>query len=134
MRLVLLCMLLSLCLAPGCSGPTTSSAGHVVFSSGEPVQSGSIEFRSLESGNRYSSRLDEQGRFELADADGRVGIAPGEYEVVVVQIVLTEDLALDKHSHGKTVPRRYADYYTSDVRAAIVENSTKPIRVVVEDT
>jgi hypothetical protein len=30
------------------------------------------------------------------------------HEVVVVQIVLTEDLAKNAYTHGHTVPRRYA--------------------------
>ena len=49
-------------------------------------------------------------------------------EVVVVQIVLTEDLAADLHTHGRTVPRRYADYYTSGLRVTnpeVVESGSQ---------
>jgi len=48
-----------------------------------------------------------------------------------VQIVLTEDLALEAHTHGNTVPRRYADYYTSDLKVDIAPDHTKRIEIVV---
>lgn len=116
----------------GCSAEPMASQGRVMFSDGEPVQSGSVEFRSLSSGDRYASRIGEGGRFELADDDGRVGIPAGEYEVVVVQIVLTEDLAAKDHAHGTSVPRRYADYYTSGLRAVIQQPPQDEIVITIE--
>jgi hypothetical protein len=94
----------------GCDGPHESAQGYVEFSNGEPVQSGSVEFRSLIDGRRYASRIESDGAFTLTNNDGNQECPPGTYEVVVVQIVLTEDLAADLHTHGRTVPRRYADY------------------------
>lgn len=110
----------ALLLLAGCSGPTASFEGVVQFDDGSPVQSGSVEFRSLADGSRYASRIASDGSFALTDQDGELRCPPGDYEVVVVQIVLTEDLAAENHDHGHTVPRRYADYYTSGLR---VKNS-----------
>ena len=55
----------------------------------------------------------------------------GIYEVVAVKIVLTEDLAKNDHSHGHTVPRRYADYNTSGLQVTVVENQVKPIEIAI---
>lgn len=110
----------------GCSAEPTPH-GIVRFDDGQPVQSGSIEFRSLSSGDRYASRISSDGQFTLSDPDGEAVLPPGDYEVVVVQIVITEDLAAADHQHGRTVPRRYADYYTSGLRFSNAVDRTGPI-------
>lgn len=120
--------------AVGCGGPLETSNGIVRFSDSEPVQSGSIEFRSLANGSRYASRIAVDGAFELADTQGDMGCPAGDYEVVVVQIVLTEDLAAADHTHGRTVPRRYADYYTSDLRVTKVKGDPSPLLVTLDLT
>ena len=116
----------------GCGNADSAAVGVVEFSDGSPVQSGSVEFRSLGDGSQYASRIAADGGFTLTDQDGDVRCPPGEYEVVVVQIVLTEDLAAEDHDHGRTVPRRYADYYTSDLRTKKAENEVEPIRITLE--
>jgi hypothetical protein len=40
-------------------------------------------------------------------------------------------LAADDHEHGRTVPRRYADYYTSGLRTTKPENVTTPITITL---
>lgn len=125
-------LLLMMVLCVGCGSSLLNGKGRVRFSDGEPVQSGSIEFRSQADASRYASRIDSQGRFNLLNQDGDRGIKPGTYDVVVVQVVLTEDLALDQHSHGRTVPRRYADYYTSGLRASVAPESSELIEVILE--
>ena len=116
----------------GCGISGGSSQGVVQFHDGEPVQSGSVEFRSLSDGSRYASRIASNGAFTLTDASGNARCPAGEYEVVVVQIVLTEDLAADDHEHGRTVPRRYADYYTSGLRVTKLDNDESQLRVTLE--
>lgn len=122
---------LGLWLLSGCGGPASVTSGVVRFVGGEPVRSGSVEFRSLATGSRYASRIAPDGTFDLTDADGDNECPPGKYEVVVVQIVLTEDLALADHTHGTTVPRRYADYYTSGLSVTTTADQTTPIHVVL---
>jgi len=117
----------------GCSSSGPPPSGIVRFDDGQPVQSGSVEFRSLDSGDRYAGRIAGDGSFELQDKDGKPSLPPGEYEVVVVQIVLTEDLAAEEHEHGRTVPRQYADYYTSGLRISNQADRTDPIVVELKD-
>ncbi len=127
---VLLFSLVLLC--AGCSSSQLApSVGTVSFADGEPVRAGSIEFRATSDGARYSSRIGASGEFELMDAEGRKGINPGNYDVIVLQIVLTEDLSIEEHDHGHTVPRRYADYYTSDLKYTVDANKPDRIKVVV---
>ena len=113
----------------GCSPSGPPPNGIVRFDDGQPVQSGSIEFRSLDSGDRYAGRIASDGSFELQDKDGALSLPLGDYEVVVVQIVLTEDLAAESHQHGRTVPRQYADYYTSGLQISNQSDRSDPIVV-----
>lgn len=69
--------------------------------------------------------------FHPTNINGKIGLSVGTYEVVIVQIVLTEDLAKNAHSHGHTVPRRYADYHTSGLQVTVVDNQTKPIEIAI---
>ncbi|MEM6692565.1 MAG: carboxypeptidase regulatory-like domain-containing protein, partial [Planctomycetota bacterium] len=76
-------------------------------------------------------RIERDGTFEPMDSNETIGLPPGEYDVVVVQVVLTEDLAKEMHTHGSTVPRRYADYHTSDLSVRVSEGDLDPVLVVV---
>jgi hypothetical protein len=116
----------------GCGKLDGPTSGVVRFDDGTPVTSGSIEFRRRSDKARFASRISPQGMFQPASLDGVVGLPAGAYEVVVVQIVLTEDLALEAHSHGNTVPRRYADYYTSGLKVDIDPSQVKRIEIVVQ--
>ncbi|WP_146390850.1 carboxypeptidase regulatory-like domain-containing protein [Allorhodopirellula solitaria] len=131
--IVLLSWTIILASVVGCGDQRETAVGVVQFSDGERVQSGSIEFRSVDRGTRYASRISKDGSFELADQDGTTFVPPDTYEIVVVQIVLTEDLAAEAHTHGQTVPRRYADYYTSDLRITTTESDTPPMVIVLEE-
>ncbi|MCH1438287.1 MAG: carboxypeptidase regulatory-like domain-containing protein [Rubripirellula sp.] len=115
----------------GCSKSEGPTSGLVRFDDGTPVTSGSIEFRRLTDKVRFASRINPQGMFQPTSQEGAVGLPPGTYEVVVVQIVLTEDLAFEAHTHGNTVPRRYADYYTSGLKVDIAPNQVKRVEIVV---
>ena len=114
-----LVFLVVIAVAIGCDSAIGPTSGRVHFSDGSPVQSGSIEFRSLDDKKRYASTISQDGTFRPEDREGNSGLPPGDYEVVVVQMVLTEDLAAELHNHGNTVPRRYADYYTSGLRTEV---------------
>lgn len=115
----------------GCGRAVGPVSGIVRFSDGEPVRSGSIEFKRKSDQVRFASRISDDGSFQPTDQDGSVGIPPGDYDIVVVQIVLTEDLAFELHSHGSTVPRRYADYYTSGLETKISAGQLDPIEIIV---
>lgn len=91
-----------------------------------------MELRSLANGGHYASEVDREGRFVLADREGTPGVPPGEYEAVVVMIVMTDQLAAHEHDHGRNVPARYADYYTSGLRVRIDAVDAGPVEVILE--
>ena len=115
----------------GCQQPVGPKVGVVRFQDGSCLTSGSIEFRNTTDGECFASRVDNRGVFHPANVIGEVGLPVGTYEVVIVQIVLTEDLAKKEHSHGHTVPRRYADYNTSGLHVTVMDNQTKPIEIAI---
>ncbi len=118
----------------GCGRPVGPTSGVVKFDDGTPVTSGSIEFRRSNDKASFASRIASDGTFHPADQNGEVGLPPGAYDVVVVQIVLTEDLAIEHHTHGHTVPRPYADYHTSGLQVEVDEGELDPVEVVINVT
>ncbi len=116
----------------GCNSALHSGQGTVRFTDGEPVQAGSVELRCIDKGIQYASKIDRQGAFQLASQQGEPGLPPGEYEAVVVLIVMTEHLAAAKHQHGHDVPARYADYGTSGLKVQVESPDSAPIQLVLE--
>jgi len=117
-----------LVIVAGCGKTSPPASGIVQFEDGEKVQSGSIEFRSSD-GAHYSSRIAKNGTYTLRNKDGDAELPIGDFDVVVVQIVLTEDLPIELHQHGRTVPRRYADYYTSKLKYTNNPGRTERIKI-----
>lgn len=123
--------LVALC---GCSrSGQVPVAGRVVFDDGEPVRTGRIEFRGREQRVRATGSLDNEGFFRLQSDDGADGLPPGEYDVVVVQLVIVEKRSLAEHGHGRQLPRRYADYYTSGLTASIPPQGATDLELVVKE-
>lgn len=114
----------------GCGETRHAGVGVVKFADGVPLRAGSLELRSLDGEQHYASRIGRDGEFTLTDRAGVVGVPSGEYEAVVVLVVLTEHLAAARHAHGRNVPRRYSDYFTSGLRVRVADD--EPIEVVIE--
>ena len=125
-------MLIALFLAvTGCTKYSGVATGHVRFDDGSPLTSGAIEFRNVLDGSCFTSRITSEGFFQPANLIGTIGLPAGTYYVVIFQIVLTEDLAKKDHSHGHTVPRRYADYHSSDIVVTVLDHQTNAIEIIV---
>ncbi|XZE55648.1 carboxypeptidase regulatory-like domain-containing protein [Planctomycetaceae bacterium SH139] len=121
---------IGLLLVTGCGGPAVLPVeGVVQFEDGEPAKTGVIEFRAADGLWRGSGRLDDKGHFSITSVDGEAGLPAGLYYVIVAQMVITEDLSLEQHGHGRPVPQKYADYYTSGLEQTISEENSKSLVV-----
>jgi hypothetical protein len=117
----------------GCGGPELLSvSGRVVFTDGEPVKTGRIEYNAVEGPWRAVGEIDASGRFALATSDGTNALPAGEYQVVVVQVVIAEDLSAAQHDHGRPVPRKYADYRTSGLNATVSKENAASQSIALE--
>jgi hypothetical protein len=133
--------LLPMALIHGCSGrPSTYEVqGRVVFDNGDPVTFGSVEFRpvqTMEDGGIASAqgKIDQQGRFTLQTFAPSDGAVAGEHQVIVVQVVRTDVLAIEKHQHARQplVDRRFADYATSGLTADVKADDENAITLTVQ--
>ena len=103
----------------GPSGPTTYPVrGKITFEDGTPVQVGLIEFRSAD---RVIARgkIETDGSYALTTFEPNDGAFEGVHQVVVQQMIITEDLSFTAHNHGKRVPPIYADYSSSPLQAEV---------------
>ena len=119
--------------------------GRLRFEDGRPVPFGTVEFRSAEAGITARGTIDSQGRFRLgtfAEGDGAIA---AEHQAIVVQNVSPAvwqqagtHAAARHSSHGDhsthdtaIVPRRYADYATSDLSANVRSRPVNRIELTV---
>ncbi|MEN1681086.1 MAG: carboxypeptidase regulatory-like domain-containing protein [Planctomycetota bacterium] len=118
--------------AVGCGAAMHPGDGVVRFEDGEPVRAGGVELRALDGGAQYAGRIGREGGFTLSSLEGKPGVPMGEYEAVVVLVVVTEHLAAHKHVHGRDVPKRYFSYDTSDLRVDVPSTDAGPIELEIQ--
>lgn len=131
-RSLLVLAAMSLAAVVGCGGGRVPVAGRVVFDDGEPVRTGRVELRGRDQRVRAAGMLDSEGRFRLVTDDGRDGLPPGEYDAIVVQIVIVEHRSLEEHGHGRPLSRRFADYFTSGLTVSVPDQGTADLEIVVD--
>ena len=111
-----------LALVGGCGPshpPTYAVVGKVVFENGEACQLGTIEFRSLEHLVSARGKLEKDGTFQLSTWEPEDGAVAGKHQVIVQQLIITEDLSFAAHGHGPRVNPRYGDYATSGLEVTV---------------
>ncbi len=119
----------------GPSNPITFPVqGRVEFDNGEASQIGSVEFRSLTGDERITARgkIEKDGSFTLSTFEPGDGALPGEHQVIVQQMVISEGLTVKDHQHGPRVPRKYSDYSYSGLKAHVLEAKQNPIVIKLE--
>ena len=112
----------------GCGGPESLAVrGKVVFADDQPVENGKIEFRGVGSEYRAMGEIAKDGSFSLRTLDGVDGVPAGAYDVIVLQVIITEDLGKAAHDHGRPVPRKYGDYFTSGLKVEVTPENASSI-------
>lgn len=99
--------------------PTYPVEGKVVFENGEACQLGTIEFRSLDQLVSARGKIEKDGSFKLSTWEPNDGAVEGKHQVIVQQLIITEDLSFAAHGHGPRVNPRYGDYATSGLEVVV---------------
>ncbi|MBL8873089.1 MAG: carboxypeptidase regulatory-like domain-containing protein [Planctomycetaceae bacterium] len=99
--------------------PTYPVVGKVVFENGEACQLGTIEFRSLDHLVSARGKIEKDGSFKLSTWEPDDGAVAGKHQVIIQQMIITEDLSFAAHGHGPRVNPRYGDYATSGIEISV---------------
>ena len=111
--------------AVGCSDgrlPTYPVTGQVVFADGSPAHVGTVEFRSRDHKIQARGDIDKDGVFRLTTYKKDDGAVVGKHDCVVVQMVMTEELANFQPSYEGVIDPRFGSYATSGL---VLEVSAK---------
>lgn len=133
-RAALTVILLSLSVLAGCSGngiATYPVEGIVTLEDGTPLQTGTVEFNSLEHDLTASGSIQSGGTFSLTTFKDGDGAVSGDHDAVVVQLISTEDLPLHQHDHGPTIDPKYSHYDTAGLRFTVHEDRTNSVKIVL---
>ena len=123
-----------LALVAGCSNdrlPTYPVRGRVVFSDGEPVKTGTVEFQSVEHALNARGQIARDGTFRLGTYTSTDGAVAGTHRVIVIQFLAMDSTPDVQHDHGDPVDLRYASYDSSDLEAEVATGGNE-LELVVE--
>ena len=115
----------------GCSDrlATYPVAGKVEFTTGGAVHVGTIELKSREHGVQARGPIQPDGSFVLTTYQDGDGAVAGMHDCVLVQFVMTEDIAGHRSSTIGVVDPRYASYATSGLTIEV--SATEPNKPIV---
>jgi len=88
-------------------------SGAVKFSDGEPVRTGIVEFIPVDGSLTATGQIKTDGTYKLSTIENDVGAVPGDYIVVVKQLIFYDKIPEQKHDHGGDVDTVYADERTT---------------------
>jgi len=108
--------------------------GRVEFEDGSVAEIGSVEFRSMTGNERMTARgkIEKDGSFTLSTFELGDGALPGDHQVIVQQMVISEGLNAAHHQHGRRVPAKYSDYGRSELNAQVKEQKSNPIVIKLD--
>ena len=130
----------------GCSdGPQVYPVrGKVLFEDGAPADTGTIEFRSAESGLNARARIEKDGSFQLTTFEKNDGAVEGRHQAIVVQQIMVESTkprnenALpentpqpNKHREHRLVSRDFSRYDSSTLEFTVEPTSQNFFKVMV---
>ena len=128
------CMAIASAMFLGCSDRlrTHPASGKVEFTSGGVVHVGTVELKSRVHGVHARGSIGADGSFVLSTYDEGDGAVEGAHDCVVVQFVMTEDIAGHKPSTIGVIDRRYASYATSGLQVDISPDKNNEVLIKVD--
>ncbi len=130
----LVCLALGACIQ-GCgegNPPAFKTIGHVVFSNGTPVKTGTIELKSRNHPIQARGTIGPKGEFTLTTYRDGDGAIEGVHDCVVVQMVIAEDIAGRGHGSYGVVNPKHASYNSSGLTCTIEPKDGNDITLTVE--
>lgn len=118
----------------GCSGrlKTHPVNGRVQFVGGAPARLGNIEFTSREHAIQARGTIASDGTFSLSTYEEGDGAVAGLHDCVIVQFVVTEDIAGHRPSTLGVIDRKYGNYATSGLEVEIEPDVRNEIVIEIE--
>lgn len=119
----------------GCSDQlaTYPAKGIVRFADdGGVVHVGTVELKSREHGVQARGQIQTDGTFILTTYEPDDGAIAGLHDAVVVQFVMSEDVAGHRPSRIGVVDRRFASYATSGLEVDISSSEDNNLVIEVE--
>ena len=130
----LFCLLTIVSGGCGPSGePTYPVTGKVLLADGQPVQFGTIEFNPVSGGPVATGAIAKDGSYRLTTSTPNDGAVAGKHQVIIVQIIQTDDLPLHEHDHGPTIALKYANYRDSDLEFVVSTDKRNEFTIEVEE-
>jgi hypothetical protein len=122
-------------LSVGCGGDNAVHPvrGHVQAADGRRPTFGTVELKADTGGLIASGKIEQDGSFRLSTYRNGDGAVAGRHRAIIVQMVNTEHLPLEKHHHVLDIHPRYARYETSGLEFTIKAGGQNDLEIVVDE-
>ena len=119
----------------GCGGERSVHPvrGHVQALDGRRPTFGTVEFKADAGGQIATGRIEQDGSFCLSTFENGDGAVAGRHRAIIVQVVNTEHLPLDRHHHVLDIHPRYARYETSGLEFTTEPGGQNNLEIVVDE-
>lgn len=107
--------------------------GQVVFADGSPAHVGTVELKSRDHKIQARGAIDNDGVFHLTTYKKDDGAIAGKHDCVVVQMVMTEELANFQPSYEGVVDSRFGSFSTSGLSIEVSANDENFVTLKVEN-
>ncbi len=107
---------LAICACSGCGGASDRArvTGTLMRKDGKPLAGANVVATDRETGKSAHGTTDGQGRFDLGIAEQGDGIAPGNYNVIIV-----EDRGDPDNRRPSTIAAKYQDPNKSEIKISV---------------
>ncbi|PQO26885.1 hypothetical protein [Blastopirellula marina] len=121
---LLVCSLLLLGFAVGCSNGTYPVHGSIVYPDGTPAKElsgGAIELDSLEQEISARGSIDDEGKFIISTYEAEDGAVPGKHRVLIIS-----RQGIGDETVGRVIDGKYQSFETSGLELEVTPGTNTP--------
>lgn len=121
--------------ALGCGGKVALHPvrGHVQAADGRRATFGTVEIMAEPGGEIASGAIQRDGSFQLSTVRDGDGAVAGRHRAIIVQVIDTEHLPLEKHHHVLDVHPRHGRYETSGLQVTVEPGKKNYVELIVDE-